>query len=274
MDPAHIAAVRFCLYILNSALNKNKLDSTQAEVRTMATPFLQLLAQCLRMHGSANIVALSMRCICSLLTWNLPIDHYFSKAIGSRMLKLMFKGGVLLSTDNELVQACIKGLVSMFTMYNDAVSEVKALKASLKADKNSNDTDDENSLALVEDNVADQDSDEDENYFGKFGKQQPFSRFIYGQKFVNIYKNDDKYFNPYRLGFIPLKIYYYYYDGIKWVEDNIGVGNNDTDFYVEYVDNNGRILLLHKFEYPSFLDFYTTSYSISNNNITNANIMF
>jgi len=143
MDPAHIAAVRFCLFILNSALNKNKLDSTQADVRTMAMPFLHLLGQCLRMHGSANIVALAMRCICSLLTWNLPIDHHFARAIGSRMLKLMFKGGALLSTDNELVQACIKGLVSMFTMYNEAVSQAKALKAAAKTNKaNSNEVND------------------------------------------------------------------------------------------------------------------------------------
>lgn len=111
-------------------------------------------------------------------------------------------------------------------------------------------------------------------YFGKFGKQQPFSRFIYGQKFINIYKNDPKYFNPYRLGFVPLKIYYYYYDGVKWIEDNIGIGHNDPSFYSEYIDNNGRILLLHKFEYPSFLDIYTSSYSISNNNILDENIMY
>ena len=117
-DPAAIVAVKFCLTLFLSAIKKNQLDSGHEETRTMCIPFIPLLGQCLRIPGAANVVALSMRCLCALLSWNLPVDSSFSRAVGARMMKVMFRGGVLLSTDNELVQACIRGLTSLFDLYN------------------------------------------------------------------------------------------------------------------------------------------------------------
>ena len=119
-DPCHVAAVKYALVLFNSVLkNSNILDDTDETTRSMILPFLPLLGQCLRLHGSANVVALAMRCLCSLLTWNLPIESTFSQAISNRILKLMFKGGVLLTSDNELVQACMKGLTSIYQMFNE-----------------------------------------------------------------------------------------------------------------------------------------------------------
>jgi hypothetical protein len=111
-------------------------------------------------------------------------------------------------------------------------------------------------------------------YFGKFGTQQPFSRFVYGQRFSNIYKSDPKYFNPYTLEFMSIRIYYYYYDGSKWIEDFVSLGNNRDTYYVDYKDNAGNLIHLHKFEYPSFLDKYINPYSLSNNNGHNKNIIY
>ena len=41
------------------------------------------------------------------------------------MLKLMYQGGALLTTDNELVQACIKGLSTLFQSYTQSKSEAE-----------------------------------------------------------------------------------------------------------------------------------------------------
>jgi hypothetical protein len=122
-DPAAVAAVKFCLSIFNASLKQNRLNSEDKEVRSMTSPFLPLLGQCLRLHGAANVVTLSMRCLCTLLTWNLPVEITFTRAVGSRMLKLMFKGGAIVSTDSELVQACIKGMTAMFQLYNKKTAE-------------------------------------------------------------------------------------------------------------------------------------------------------
>lgn len=111
------AAVRFGLSLLHFAIRNNRLNGEDKQVRSMSMPFLPLLGQCLRLPASSIVVATSMRCLCALLTWGLPVQPQFSRALGSRMLKLMFQGGVLLSSDNEIVQACIRGLTSLFLQY-------------------------------------------------------------------------------------------------------------------------------------------------------------
>jgi len=111
------AAIRFGLSLLHFAIRNNRLDGDDQQVRSMSLPFLPLLGQCLRLPASSVVVATSMRCLCALLTWGLPVQPQFSRALGSRMLKLMFQGGVLLSSDSEIVQACIRGLTSLFAQY-------------------------------------------------------------------------------------------------------------------------------------------------------------
>lgn len=121
-DQAFAASVKFCLTLLLSSLKQNRMDSSDEEIRSMATPFLPLLGQCLRLSQNSGIVLLAMRCICSLLSWGIPVEPSFSRAVGKRMLSMMYQGGAVLSTDNDLVQTCIKGLTSLFFMYNRSTS--------------------------------------------------------------------------------------------------------------------------------------------------------
>ena len=116
-DPSFNAAVKFCLSLLLSCLKQNKLDSQDEVIRSMAAPFLPLLGQCLRVSGNSTIVVLAMRCICALLSWGLSVEVSYSRAVGKRMLNMMYSGGATLSTDSELVQTCVKGLVSLFQLH-------------------------------------------------------------------------------------------------------------------------------------------------------------
>jgi hypothetical protein len=124
-DPAFTAAVKFCLTLLLACLKQKRLDGNEEIVKSMATPFLPLFAQCLRVSGNSGIVVLAMRCICGLLSWGLSVDPLYSRSIGKRMLELMYRGGAVLSTDNDLVQTCIKGLSSLFLLYNKSKRVVK-----------------------------------------------------------------------------------------------------------------------------------------------------
>ena len=48
---------------------------------------------------------------------------------GGRLLRLMLRSGALRSTDSELVQACIKGLTSLFNLHNSRRAEKAGQKA-------------------------------------------------------------------------------------------------------------------------------------------------
>lgn len=118
-----ITLAKFCLTLLNACLKNNKIDETDASVRSMLKPFLPILANCLCLPGTAAIAPMAMRCLCTLLAWGLELDakdNRFSKAVGVRMVKLMFRNGTLLSSDSDLVQACLKGLTSLFHQWNKA----------------------------------------------------------------------------------------------------------------------------------------------------------
>jgi len=115
-DPTLLAALKFCLSLFHGYLKKGLLDDSDESVRKMAAPFLPLLGQCLRLSGAAAVVTVAMRCMCTLLGWGLPVTAGFSQAVGQHMLMLMCRGGALVSTDNELVQACMKGLTSLFQL--------------------------------------------------------------------------------------------------------------------------------------------------------------
>jgi U3 small nucleolar RNA-associated protein 20 len=119
MDAATIEAVKFCLTLFHLAIKKNILTEEDPSTCKMIPTFLPLLGHCLRLPGSSDVVALAMKCLCSILPWNeIAIDPNFARSVASQMLKLMFRGGIMVSSDNELVQACIKGLTSLFQNYN------------------------------------------------------------------------------------------------------------------------------------------------------------
>eukprot|EP01041_Mallomonas_annulata_P001346 gene1346-2596_t len=127
-DPATLTAVRFCLSLLNSSIRQNRLNNEDPTTRTMAAPFLPLLAQCLKLSGAASVVALAMRCLCSFLGWGLYVKPDFSRVVGKQMMSLMCRGGALMSTESELVQACMKGLTALYQLYNQDVMALKSAK--------------------------------------------------------------------------------------------------------------------------------------------------
>eukprot|EP01034_Spumella_vulgaris_P023353 gene23353-29566_t len=131
-DPSALAAIRFCLTLFNSCLRHDKLDNQDEEIRSMAVPFLPLLGKCLQLPGASNVVALAVKCITTLVGWGIPIEPSYFRALSNRLLKLMFRGGGLVSTENELAQACIKGLTSLFKLYNTRMGEFEAQKEARK----------------------------------------------------------------------------------------------------------------------------------------------
>ena len=124
-DKAFASSVKFCLTLLHSCLKQSRLNSNDEETRTMAAPFLPLLFQCLRLSENSGVVLLSMRCICALLGWGISMDFKFCRSLGKCMLNMMVHNGATLSADNDLVQACIKGLTSLFQIYNKGREESK-----------------------------------------------------------------------------------------------------------------------------------------------------
>ena len=96
----------------------------------MATPFIPLLVHILRLSSDTDdygqtsatasnaIVASTVKIVVQLLAWGLPVKPKFSRVLGSRLLKLMMRSGVVLHSDKEIVQACMKGLTSLFVYHN------------------------------------------------------------------------------------------------------------------------------------------------------------
>ena len=72
LDPSALAAVRFCLSLFSAVLRRDRLESTDPVVRSMASPFIPLLGQCLRLSEVTEVVTLAVRCLTGLLSWDLP----------------------------------------------------------------------------------------------------------------------------------------------------------------------------------------------------------
>lgn len=133
-DPASLSAIRFCLTLFNSCLRQDKLDNADEEVRAMAQPFLPLLGKCLQLPGASNVVALAVKCITTLVGWGITIEPSYLRALSNCLLRLMVRGGALVSTDNELAQSCIKGLSSLFKVYNTKMAAYEETKAAAESD--------------------------------------------------------------------------------------------------------------------------------------------
>jgi hypothetical protein len=101
---------------------------------------------------------------------------------------------------------------------------------------------------------------------GKFGEQQPYSKYVYSQQYITLIPSNNtgkNYYNIYNLEFAPIIIEYFYYDGMNWQTDSEQIGDNSELWYVNYTDNIGNIYHQHKFEYPFILLPYFKDYSIS-----------
>ena len=100
-------------------------------------------------------------------------------------------------------------------------------------------------------------------HIGKFGNQQPYSHYVYGQSYIASYPLSNSYYNDVRFEYGPITIEYYYYNGNIWILDSETIGGNTPDWYVTYTDNVGNNYYQHKFEFPQILIPYIKEYSIS-----------
>lgn len=98
---------------------------------------------------------------------------------------------------------------------------------------------------------------------GKFGKQEPYSNFVYGNSYIASYPLSGNYYNHFKFEYAPIRIEYYYYNGESWIFDTESVGGNDDDWYITYSDNAGNNYYQHLFEFPQILVPYVNDYSIS-----------
>ena len=98
---------------------------------------------------------------------------------------------------------------------------------------------------------------------GKFGNQEPYSNYVYGQSYIAAYELSSTYYNTLKFEFAPITIDYYYYDGDGWNFDSEKIGDNTPEWYVTYQDNADNKYFQHKFEFPQILIPYIHNYSIS-----------
>jgi len=131
-DRATLIAIKFCLTFLYSCLRRNKFEYNDKDVQSMALPFLPLLGKCIQLSTASHIVGLAVKCLITFISWGIPVESSFLTALGNRLLKLIFRGGGLVSTETELAQACTKGLSSLFKIYNAKMVDYNAKKQHLK----------------------------------------------------------------------------------------------------------------------------------------------
>ena len=101
------------------------------------------------------------------------------------------------------------------------------------------------------------------SFVGKFGKQEPYSNFVYGNSYIASYELPGNYYNKFRFEYSPIRIEYYYYNGESWIFDTESIGGNSHDWYITYSDNAGNNYYQHLFEFPQILVPYVNDYSIS-----------
>lgn len=104
-------------------------------------------------------------------------------------------------------------------------------------------------------------------YFGKYSNQIAYSYYLYGNQPIASYVNDPQYKNPVRYEYPLITINYYSYNGSTWINKNITIGGNSSDWYVTYTDINGNEFYQHKFEYPLILvDYIADMINLGNDN--------
>ncbi|CAM9357727.1 unnamed protein product [Chrysoparadoxa australica] len=147
-DPAALAATTFGLKLLTSYLKKGLLDSSAEEARSMADPYVPLLAKCLTKNAYNAVVTLALRSLGYLLSWNLPSMAEYGPSIGRSILKLLVResggggGGKGAGSVGEMVQGCFKALgllfkqqVELFPIKDGSLAVSEAIRKTQGKDK-------------------------------------------------------------------------------------------------------------------------------------------
>jgi hypothetical protein len=106
-------------------------------------------------------------------------------------------------------------------------------------------------------------SDYDYFNFGLKSGQQGYYTFTFNLTQIESVLNNKKYTNVVKRLFPQILINYYYYNGNIWIEDSEIVGGNTPNWYNEYLAEDGRLIYLHKFEYPLTLLYLLNPYIYS-----------
>ena len=89
---------------------------------------------------------------------------------------------------------------------------------------------------------------------GKFGLQESYSNFIYGNQFISLTQTfEENVHNAFTSYYSNIIIDYYYYEGSEWKYDSETIGGNSPEWFVYYNDNMGHTFKQHLFEYPYIL---------------------
>ena len=125
-NPATVCAVKYCLTLLCAALRHDRIDLNNSEVKSMAIPYLPLLYHCLQLSTVPEVVVMAMRALSMLLAVEVPMERGFSKALGNIIMKILFRGGALVTIDNELVQTSLRGLTAIFQAHQKQCLQEKS----------------------------------------------------------------------------------------------------------------------------------------------------
>jgi hypothetical protein len=114
-------------------------------------------------------------------------------------------------------------------------------------------------------------SEFNEYFFGKFSNQVSFATLVYGlsqtaAKSTTVF-TPEIFTNTYVGVYGDIKINYFYYNGIEWLEDVEIIGGSGIENYTTYTDNLGYKFFQHTIEEPYILIPYLGSYV---NSIKNA----
>lgn len=126
-NPANACAVSFGLTLLNSSLKRSRLDVSDENLRSMADPYLPLLAHCVGFSSDNNAVILSLRCLGVFLRMDLPSVPRVAKNLGPSILDHLTTAGAASNTQSDIVQGCFKTLTLLIShpKFSSPVSENK-----------------------------------------------------------------------------------------------------------------------------------------------------
>ncbi|CAM9407566.1 unnamed protein product [Choristocarpus tenellus] len=124
-DPAALGAVKLALGLLHARLRAElsasrsgkraggTMDRYDDVVRSMADPFVHLLASCLDDNPHTSIVLLALKSLGLLLRWDLPSMEKAAPLVGRSVLARLVQGGAN-GMKGEMGQCCFKTLSLLF----------------------------------------------------------------------------------------------------------------------------------------------------------------
>jgi hypothetical protein len=97
---------------------------------------------------------------------------------------------------------------------------------------------------------------------GKYEGQYNMDILTYGFLQMSTLISEPEYTNLYYREYSKITFEYFYFNGKEWILDTEVIGGNDESWFNTYTDDYGHKFLQHKFELPSILLPYLTTFTI------------